>query len=374
MAKPQPVTVLEGGTGEPKTYIVVGGGVFGLSTIFWLLKAEPSCTVILIDPTALANPQAASHDISKILRDDYPNPLYAALAIKALEHWRNDSSFKAYYHQVGVIRADPSDHSDMSRNVHRNLGHQSGAKWMTPEEVRTAWPAFATADFGGLEQVMYNPNCGWVEAASAMEAIRQKIIDDGAKLVVGEVSTLLFDGNGDCTGVRLADGDEMNGTVLLCTGARTSALLAESAPDRKDLHAGDRIRATGAVSFTTSVQGEQKERFRGVPVLKNRVPSVKGKHASGTPQADVNGRTGESMGMTPDGILKFNCDMAFTFNQFHVASGDTMSLAPSTSDLTQWTTEDRIPKHLREQACITMKGLYGDEMAGKHIEQYRICW
>jgi len=228
---------------------------------------------------------------------------------------------------------------------------------MAPDKVRAAWPAFATTDFEGLDRVRYNPNCGWVDAADSLEAVRQHVVNAGATLVVGKVTTLLFDTAGGCTGVRLGNGDELNGTVVLCTGARTAALLAESAPERKEIHAAHRLAATGAVSFTLKAEGDQKDKFRGIPVLKNTLPSVKG----------------ESMSMTPDGTLKFNCDMAFLYNQFHTPTGTTMSLAPTDPHLTEWTTEEHIPRHLKNRAYKTLKGLYGDEMEGRTIDKYRIC-
>ncbi|OHE90952.1 FAD dependent oxidoreductase [Colletotrichum orchidophilum] len=363
MAKSASFTVPQGTDVKSETFIVVGGGIFGLSTILWLRKYKPECNIVLIDPTALANPKAASHDISKIGRNDYPNLPYAKLAIEALRYWQTDSFWNPFFHQVGMIRAEPVNHKDKNHNekaqdVLDTLGHQSGARWMTPDEVRAEWPAFATADFEGLDRVRYNPQCGWFEAANALEAARQKAIDEGAKLITAEVTTLLFNSTGDCTGVGLDNGHEVKGVVLLCTGARTPSLLAESAPEQKELHAGNRVVATGAISFTTSVQGAHKDTFEGIPVLKNRLPSVKG----------------ESMSMTPDGTLKFNCDMAFTYHQFHAITGKSMSLAPSSPNLTEWTSEEGVPKRLREQARKTLRGLYGDEMQGKVIEKYRVCW
>ncbi|GKT46570.1 L-saccharopine oxidase [Colletotrichum spaethianum] len=126
MAQSQPFTVVESGNTQPKAFIIVGGGVFGLSTVIWLLKRHPGCTVILVDPTELSNPKAASHDISKILRDDYPNVCYAPLAIEAMDCWRTNGLFKDYYHEVGVLRADPDGHNEKAQSAHRSLGHDSG--------------------------------------------------------------------------------------------------------------------------------------------------------------------------------------------------------------------------------------------------------
>lgn len=93
---------------------------------------------------------------------------------------------------------------------------------------------------------------------------------------VGVVKRLDFGPAGQCTGVVLETGETLAADrTLVAAGARTPALLAQSAPERKPLHIGDRIVATGAVSFYARLFGEQRDKFAPIPVLKNCLPQVK---------------------------------------------------------------------------------------------------
>ncbi|KAM0269420.1 hypothetical protein ACHAQH_009757 [Verticillium albo-atrum] len=252
-----------------QSVIIVGGGNFGAATALNLVRNYKDKAVTLIDTTPPANPRTASHDINKIVRDDYENILYMRMMIKAMPQWREDSL------------------KESIRN-YKELNVTSRAEWLDIDEVRKRFnSAFADSDFKGLDKVIFNPDCGaWYH--------------------VDTVEKIVFDEAGACVGVRFKGGDEMRAdAVLLCTGARTSLLLAESAPERTELHAGYRVAATGAVSFTGTFAGAQKEKYIGVPVCKTVVPQVKG----------------ESISITAEGVIKFNCDISFTNMQIHKASG-----------------------------------------------------
>jgi sarcosine oxidase/L-pipecolate oxidase len=186
----------------------------------------------------------------------------------------------------------------------------------------------------------------------------QSAIDHGVQFVVGEVESLTFGSEGQCTGVALLSGQSLQADrVLVCAGARTASLLAESAPENKNLHAGSRLLATGAVSFWAKLHGAQMEKFAPIPVLKNCLPQVKG----------------EGMSMLEDGTIKFNCDMCFTNYSILPATGEEMSLVPD-SDMYQTWSGPKFIKFFQERARKTLNGLYGKEVEGVPIESYRICW
>jgi hypothetical protein len=141
------------------------------------------------------------------------------------------------------------------------------------------------------------------------------------------------------------------------------------------------------------LDGETKNQFDGVAVVKSCEAHTKGKynHALESPSSSVEaaptGRRfnfrdfqptifsgiGESMGMTPDGILKFNCDISFTNMRAHPATGEQMSIPPDSTDETGWTTES-FPKKLRERSDKVKKGCYGAAVDGMKVEAYRMCW
>ncbi|KAM3563364.1 hypothetical protein MY1884_001277 [Beauveria asiatica] len=344
-------------TPDFNSVVIVGAGNFGAGTAFAL--AQRGVQVTLLDTAAYPSPRAASHDINKIVRDDYPDMLYMRMMAKAMPMWRSNDLYKPFYHQTGMLRADPSSFGEESIAAYKQLGIDSECEMLPVDEVRKRWNgAFATANFEGLEEILYNPHVGFAEADKALAAVVQAGIDLGVEYVVGEMDTLALGLEGQCIGVNLKNGGTIVADkVLMATGARTEPLLAQSAPENKQLHAGDRVLATGAISFFAKLHGDKKAKFAPIPVLKNCLKSVKG----------------EGMSILADGTIKFNCDMCFTNFQDFAATGERMSLPPSDPKYNTWNGTDFLD-FFKKRAQMTFDSIYGDEMKGVEIESYRICW
>lgn len=261
----------------PSSILIVGAGNFGAATALSYAQ-KGDIQVTLIDTAAFPNPRAASHDVNKIVRDDYPDALYMAMLRKAMPQWRSHPLYRPFYHEVGMLRADETDFGEKSIASYEAAGVPTATRFMTVEEVRQGWNgAFATSNLGSLSHVLYNPGVGFAEADKALGAVVQAAVDAGVKYVVGEVDKITIDQDGSCSGVSLKSGKMMSADrILLSVGARTATMLARSAPNTKKLHAGDRILATGAVSFKAKLKGSLKEKFAPIPVFKNCLPSVKG--------------------------------------------------------------------------------------------------
>lgn len=266
---------------DAKSVLIVGAGNFGAATALALKRKRRDLDVSVIDAAAGPNPYAASHDVNKIVRDDYPDELYMRMMHKAMPIWRNESDiYRQFYHEVGMLRPDPGSFGTDSLATYAKLGADTEAGWLSVPEVRSGFNgAFEDGNFDGLDKIYWNPGCGWAEAEGALGAVTEAAKDAGVRFVAGSVEKVLVEEykGGRCSGVALKNGEVMRaGAVLLATGARTPALLVDSAPERTDLHAEDRLVATGAVSFTGTLRGQQKEKYTDVPVCKNVLPQVKG--------------------------------------------------------------------------------------------------
>ncbi|KAF7560001.1 hypothetical protein G7046_g4153 [Stylonectria norvegica] len=345
-------------TTTTSSVLIIGAGNFGAATALTLIK-KGVVKVTLVDTAAFPNPRAASHDVNKIVRDDYPDKLYMRMLAKAMPMWRTDDLYKTWYHEVGMLRADDSTFGDESIAAYRDMGIANDSEFLPVEDVRKRWNgAFATADFGALDRVLYNPSVGFAEADKALGAVVQAAVDLGVEYLIGVMTTLEFGPQGQCTGIKLQDGRTLHADkILLATGARTAPLLVQSAPDNKELHVGDRLLATGAVSFHAKLQGAQREKFAPIPVLKNCLPQVKG----------------EGMSILQDGTIKFNCDLCFTNYKTFPLTGEKMSVAPDETMYNMWT-GPRFLKFFEDRARKTINGLYGKEVEHVKIDAYRMCW
>lgn len=264
--------------GTMSSFLIIGAGNFGASTALSLARRGGGRKVVLVDSEPFPSARSASHDVNKIVRDDYPDLLYMRMLLRAMPHWRNDPLYSKYYHQVGMLRADPSSFGHESMAAYKALGISNDSEFLPVDEVRQRWNgAFGTADFGDLRSILYNPTVGFAEADKALKAVVQAAVDAGVHHLVGSMERLLFGPDGECIGIRMQSGETLHADkILLCTGARTPALLAQSAPANKKLHVGDRLLATGAISFLGKLEGAQRDKFAPIPVLKNCLPQVKG--------------------------------------------------------------------------------------------------
>lgn len=108
--------------------IVVGAGVVGLSTAYWLVKAGLSVTVI--EQGAIPNPTAASADHHRLIRYPYGTAEgYCARMQDAFTAWRDmwvdlPGSETRYYAATGILSASQydGDFADLSRAAMDRLG------------------------------------------------------------------------------------------------------------------------------------------------------------------------------------------------------------------------------------------------------------
>ena len=91
--------------------------------------------------------------------------------------------------------------------------------------------------------------------------------------MAGAVSKLLFDeSSGSCYGVSLEDGKEFIATkIVLATGANTAKIIADSAPDRKDIQVEDRITGAAVVTGAVRLNDAQMKHYGSMPVFIHRV-------------------------------------------------------------------------------------------------------
>lgn len=266
-------------TGD-KSYIIVGAGVFGASTALHLIRAKPRAKVMLLDRDAYTAPTrvAASWDWNKVVRADYADIDYMRLALEAKERWANDAIWKPFYHESGAYWVSTTDFSQRVQQNFKKLGVDSGLLGLPVDEARKAYGAiFEDGDYTGVKEVFINKLSGWAEAKEALRCTIEEAVRLGAEYVEADVSKLEFDEQGTTTGIVTSTGEVLRSDcVILSTGAYTAKLLADSAPSRPELHAGDRFVAVGVTEGFTPVSGENAAQLYGGPVGIAALPPERG--------------------------------------------------------------------------------------------------
>lgn len=244
------------------SYIIVGAGVFGASTSLHLANRFPGAKIRLIDREDFPCRLGASWDCNKIIRTDYLDALYTEKALEAMDLWSNDPLYKPYYHESGLIWLTSGGSADLIVDNARGLGAGADTQMLTVDETRAMFGGlYADGDFDGVNTVLYRKTGGWVRADKALAKVIATAVEAGVEYIKGDVESLTFDEHGGCSGVKLRDGNTSTAQhTILCTGAGTAKLLADSAPERDDLQANGRIIA--AAIYTACVQTEDKDLAR----------------------------------------------------------------------------------------------------------------
>ncbi len=187
-------------TKTPESIIIVGLGVFGLSTALAISQrpqwSQTRITVIEASPT-LPNPGGASTDHSRIVRPDYGNLAYAELAVEAQKLWRNTSDgwgAHGRYHQPGFAMIAQAGSGEYVQNSLDNV-QRLATKFpdlgrievlTSPEQVKMVTGGLLAGDWGYV-----NWGSGWADASASMKYALSRLDNSRVHMETGEVTKLI---------------------------------------------------------------------------------------------------------------------------------------------------------------------------------------
>ncbi|KAL4781947.1 fructosyl amino acid oxidase [Aspergillus varians] len=219
-----------------KSVIIVGAGAFGVSTAWHLSKdlGKPGCkysSIQVLDRFPPPSQIAAATDINKIIRTEYSDPLYTELALVALHAWTDPKAiFNKHFHRTGWLLCTSGSNSvpflEQSEQNARIKGVH-GTRFMTSEEVRSAWPIINGPMSGW--KVLADPEAGWAAAGKVLLEMAEQSAGRGVSFHSrdsGHAQDLLFDETGTCVGVCTVGGTTYHADhIILAAGANTASLL-----------------------------------------------------------------------------------------------------------------------------------------------------
>jgi glycine/D-amino acid oxidase-like deaminating enzyme len=347
-----------------KSYLIIGAGVFGVSTAYYLIKKYPTASVTIVDRDAYdaSSRVAASWDWNKVVRADYDDLVYCRMGLESQDIFLADPLWKPYFHQTGIYWLCRDEYADKVVENYRKLGRKADLRAVPVEEARKLYGGiFSDADFDGVKAVLVNKTSGWGAAGDCLRAVTKEAIRLGVKYEVAEVASLLFDSQGRCTGVKTDKGKDITASqTILSTGAYTPKLLEQAAMASRNfsLRAGDRIVAAGITTGMVTLPSSERSKYASMPV------GVQGYTASTGPFIG-------SLPPTPDGELKWWGQTIFRNTQ-EIYPGRHVSIPPEKSDYAQWD----IPEggRLRRDIEHARDVFYGAKSKNWKMEKHRVCW
>lgn len=208
------------------TILIVGAGIFGLSTALELKKRNYK-HVTVVDRYLPPVVDGSSVDISRVIRVDYADPLYSQMAREAQEKWSSD--YKEHYYQSGfVMLSEKPGHPylEKMKEINETLGTRL-AEFDDANDVRQQYREFQVrAD--GLKAYV-NQKGGWANAENAVRQLSTECSLAGVSFVTGSrgrVHSLRYKG-ARVVGANTAQGEPLLADqVILATGAWTNQLVA----------------------------------------------------------------------------------------------------------------------------------------------------
>jgi glycine/D-amino acid oxidase-like deaminating enzyme len=207
--------------------VIVGAGVFGVSA--GLSLASRGFSVEIVDPGPVPRPEAASTDISKIVRMDYGgDALLTELAEAAIPMWRdwNLRWREELFHAVGFLAMSKAPFRPGGFE-HDSMQTLTARGWpllrLTGDALTERFPAW---DASLYADAYFNPEAGWVESARALA----RMIDDaraaGVRVHPGEGFSGWIESGERVTGIVTTVGRRIEGDVVVLTAGAWTPVLA----------------------------------------------------------------------------------------------------------------------------------------------------
>ncbi|KAH6605721.1 hypothetical protein Trco_004874 [Trichoderma cornu-damae] len=264
----------------PQSILIIGSGVYGLSTA-WALTKRPffeGVAITIVDDVRGASfppGDCASVDSSRIVRADYADADYAELAALAQEEWRKQGADElggqGRYTESGLVLAanNEATQPQMSGmgytrsswvNATRIAKESGSSHRIRPLETAKALQDFLGVDGHPGDWGYVNELSGWANAREGMRWMYDRVKATGkVKFVDARVEELVTEGK-RVVGARLGDSGVLTAEVVfVAAGAWTGSLI--------DLRG--RVEATAQPLGYMDISPEELEALAKQPVALN---------------------------------------------------------------------------------------------------------
>lgn len=179
---------------EPRTTVVVGGGITGVSTANALAKAGVD-DVVLLEKRSLAS--ASTGRSAGIVETQYFSDFDVELRAQSLREFeRLSTETRAEFNQVGYVRLlmDPADEEQFRESV--QIQHRHGvddARFLEPAELEAVVPDLNVSDVYGA---IYGPNDGYADPHTITQIYAERARKRGATVRTGVAAeSVVVDGD-----------------------------------------------------------------------------------------------------------------------------------------------------------------------------------
>jgi FAD-dependent oxidoreductase domain-containing protein 1 len=213
--------------------IIIGGGIMGSATAYYLMKADHALKVAVIeqDPSYTRASTTLSLSNVRIQFSLKENILISRYTMEVLDHFAEEMTVedrvpKVYFQREGnlflVDRAN-QEAAERAFNLQKKLGCR--IEWWRPEKIKAQYPLYEP---GQLVGATFGPDDGHIDAYAMLMAYKAKARSWGAEYIGAETAKIRTRGK-RVEGAALADDRRLTANyVINCAGA-WAARIAETA-------------------------------------------------------------------------------------------------------------------------------------------------
>lgn len=210
--------------------VIVGAGVMGSATAYWLSRGGKR--VALLEQFSPAHVRASSADESRTIRYQYRGQAaYTRMVAGAVDLWKefDRRSGTDFYRETGTLTVQTRPDFQPLRDGYdglRDLGYEP--RWLDSHDVRREFPQFTNVDSGYIMEGVG----GYIAAGPATRALAAAAAEQGADVQTGAQVVELRQSVGRVTSVETSDGRAFESEVFVITAGPWTARLLPNLPVR----------------------------------------------------------------------------------------------------------------------------------------------
>jgi glycine/D-amino acid oxidase-like deaminating enzyme len=220
---------------DNRTYdvIMVGGGVMGCATAYYLLKNDPQIKVAIVekDPTYEFNSSVLSDANLRLQFNVKENIQISQYGLEVLGAFADDMAVGgvkpdvAFRQQGNLFLADEAGKEAALKGLATQQSLGCPVEWLTPAGIKERFPLY---EFDQLAGGTFGRLDGTMDSQAVLMAYKNKAVASGAEYIVGEALEIVRAG-GQVSGVRLASGDELTARFVVNSAGAWAGKIARTA-------------------------------------------------------------------------------------------------------------------------------------------------
>lgn len=212
--------------------ILVGGGVMGCATAYYLLKFEPhlNLAILEMDPTYENASTPRSEGNTRIQFNIKENIQISQYGLEVLKRFSDemevdgDKPDAAFRQQGNLFIWDEASREEAYKGMQLQKSLGCAVHWLTRDEVQAYYPIYNLKD---CVAGTFGPRDGTMSPLAVLMAYKKKAITLGAKFIRAEVIEILKDDD-QIIGVKLSSGEILNSDVVMNAAGAWAPRIAKT--------------------------------------------------------------------------------------------------------------------------------------------------